>query len=373
MSEIAVPSTIRTFSETQEEEFLAYVRAVDANTITVPIETPADVALADDGSIARDGYRFSQLAFSQLCQCVASGLSTLVEDISGLRRRENVFDDVISVPTAVRILNTCVELRFLMDKGPYGRLMVRDMKQDIVEGVVGPGYRYLPHCALYEAVRDMLVQGNPPARFAGAQLIGRRLALCMVADAPLFRTKTGDSYYGGYYFSNSEAGECSVGAASLLGLGGAGMRCIGGMTGMGRVSHCGKYFNKKLGHLLGGVLVDPRQAATLVANADRLLTQPLNVLKDNKLHAARIEGLIDRLNAQGLPRTIAKEVLRWAVYAGAHGKEIPARMQPSQLARRTWYDVFVSMLRRASGLAPVLREPTEQIAFRLLLGKFKLN
>lgn len=372
---IALPPTTREFGEAQEEEFLTHVREIDAQTTTVPIERPADVALADDGTLAQDGYHFSLLAFSQLCQCVASGLSMLVEDLSGLRRRSASFDSVVSLPIAARILNTCVELRFRAEKGPYGRLMIRDTKRRVVEGIVGPGYRYLPHCELYEGVREMLEQADPPARFAGAWLLGRRLSLCMLGEPPLFRTRVGDTFYGGYYFSNSEAGECSVGAAFLVGREGAEERCIGGVAGGGsKLAHAGRSFRKKLAHLLTSTLVDPRHVERLARNADKLLEHPLAVLgEDGRMDKSRVEILVDRLSSHGMGRPTAREVLRWAVYAGLRGEVIPAKLRPAEIASRTWYDVFVAMLRRAQLLPPAAREAVEQTAYNLLLGKFKLN
>lgn len=373
MAFLTVDPEVRYFTPDQEDEFVDHVREVDARTTTVPIEEPADVELDDGGRCRRDGFRLSTLAFSQLCGCVASGLSTLAEDLAGMRLRRDR-GAIASLPTACRIVNTCVDLRFRIEKGPFGRLMIRDTQTNVIDGIVGPGYRYLPHCELYEGVREMLETTDPPAFFAGAQLIGRRLSLCMLGREPLFTTQAGDSFYAGYYFSNSEAGECSVGAASLLGLDGANERCIGGFTGMGKLSHSGKSFRKKLATLLAGVLVDPQQAATLATCAGRLMNSPLHVLdSDSRVSRARREQLIERLHARGLARPVAKDVVRWALFAGARGSILPAQVRPHDLAGRTAFDVFVALMRRSAALHPSIRESLEQAAYHLLLGKFKLG
>ena len=372
MAFLTVDPAIRYFSPDQEEEFVDHVREVDSRTTTVPIEEPEDIELGDDGLCRRDGFALSTLAFTQLCGCVASGLSTLAEDLAGMRLRRDRAA-VSSIATACRIVNTCVDLRFRVEKGPYGRLMIRDTETNVIDGIVGPGYRYLPHCELYEGVREMLSALEPPAFFAGAQIIGRHLSLCMLNKQPLFTTKTGEEFYAGYYFANSEAGECSVGAASLLGLGGANERCIGGFTGMGKLSHSGKSFRKKLGNLLAGVLVDPAQAATLGACAGRLLDKPLAIVDENRIDKAKREQLVGQLHARGLARPVAKDVVRWALFAGAGGTSLPTHTRPQDVAGRTAFDVFVALMRRSTALHPNLRESLEQTAYHLLLGKFKLG
>ena len=246
------------FDGNQEAEFAQLVADLDDVTIKSPIGSIRELQLSPEGRLQNTGHRLSLLAFTQLCRFVATGLSGLLFDVSGYRMRTQTADIACSLPTAVKIYNTCLDLRFHSYKGLHSKQMIRNRETGVIEGIVGAKYRYLPHRELYDAVKELLASHQPPAVFHGATLVGRRLGMVFRLTSPMFTvrgSRTRAKFFGRDYFANSEKGESGISACTMLIPQSVTQSCLGYQFGDGRLSHSGRQLSRyRLQKLLGVTL-----------------------------------------------------------------------------------------------------------------------
>ena len=359
---LVTQSQTRTFARDEFSEFHELLVRIDEGTVRWPISAPKDLELDDKGHLKENGFALSSLAYSQLCSYVATGLWRLTMDVSGSARRKGAFDEVVSVPLAVSIFNKCVELRFRMPDGVCGRDMVQNHVTRVVDGIVGPRYRYLAHHQLLDAAVDMLASAEAPMRFHSGLLAGRRMSITFLSETPLAVLDTGEALVGGCYFTNSEAGECGVRGALMLQLQGTPFRCL---MNMRHLAHAGKSFSKKLGHLLVGVMSRWDGLAAAAVAANDVLSAPLGLV--SKPHKQRI---VRRLSDY-VDKALAADVVRRVVFTGADGT-MCSRAPLREVATRTVRDVFITLMRVADGQYPEIRENLERAAFDVLSKRVQL-
>jgi hypothetical protein len=368
---LALPPETLTFRADQLIEFYDYIEGVNDRTEMEALDAFEDIRLADEGPRERDGAFLSDLAFRQLCNHVSPHLGKLIADIAGLRPAANAESDVCNLTTAIRILNTCAELRFFMRDGLYSRLAVCDTEKGVIEGFIGPGYQYYPHTALFEAARDILEAADMPAVFHYAKIEGRRVSMVFLMEQPLFKLHTGERFGGGYYFNNSEAGECGVHAAAICTRFGTEQRCIGKIK---QLRHTGARFGRRVADLISEVLLTEEIPQRWQGWAERLFTRKLHALDDhNNVSENRRRHFEDTLASQDIERGTAKVILDWAIMAGSEGTSVPTRLDTDAIRERTSYDIFITMMRIAEDYHPTGREKIEKVAFRLLSNRFKLG
>jgi hypothetical protein len=341
----------------------------DASTVMEPIGQFSDIELTETGRRKADGYRLTPLALSQLCQCVSPGLHQLTLDISGTKRRRETFDEVVDPVLAVRIVNSCGKLRFRIKDGLMGRLMVLDNRTKTVEGILGPGYKYLSNADLFSAVDEMMVGADPAGQFYSAHLLGRRLTVVFRLPRPLFTMGDRD-FYGGYYFGNSEAGEIGVQTAQLITvIHGGSVRCLGPLQ---HIKHAGKGFTKRLARLLNETLAKGNDSGAMDTAAKRLIASSMGMDVHGQPRAERQRIMCDALRAGGVDMDSAMAVLDWATHAG-QGSALPSSTTSTLLATRSHYDVFIQLMRHAVSASSLhKREQLERAAYDLLIGKLNI-
>jgi hypothetical protein len=359
------------FEAGQEEAFRTYAGKLSSRTVIRIVERPDMVQLNSRGWLAGLGYQFTPLAFRQLCGRMSPGLFTLAADISGYNRRRGRCDSVVSVPVAAELINKCSALRFAANPGLLNSQLVLDAALRVVEGIVGPKYRYLAHSTLYDTISDALRCEDSRLIFAEASLYGRRLSLTYRYPQAAFTLPTGDTFFRGLYFHNSEAGECGVHIADTVTVrlpDGDVFRAIGRLES---IAHSGKRFSSRMRRAVhksvanhGTTVRLGDMAATLLGTPLEALTPQRTVKKDWRA------SLIRRMAFRRIDKVAATEVVRWALFAGGHGNRVPKTIEVEAIAQRTAYDVFLSLLRIAAQYPPRIREPMERLAYELLLGKF---
>jgi hypothetical protein len=358
------------FRSAQYLELLELTEQIDEQTELVPISSVDDVRLQDSGETVHGNYRLTHLAFRQVCQGMANGLTALVADLAGFRRKASADDSAISIPAAVRVYNLCLDLRCFMAGGPGNKQLICNSRAGVIDGLLGVGYRYLPHAALLEAANQSYTDvSDMPTIFSTAQLYGRRLEACWRTETPLFTSPTGESVYGGYQIVNSEAGECGVRASGMLLFGKNDVRCVK-PTPMGQsLAHAGKNFRKKLGTLLGQSLAEGAELAEAGQRLTVLSQQPLRLVdQDGKLSIHRQRACVRILVSTGLPRSVAKEVVRHAIWAGT-SDVVNQTASTEAIRKRTVYDLFFQLCRRAPHHHDFLRWQLEGVAYDVLSGK----
>jgi len=367
---VVAPELVRFGSHEQLELYQACCELDDA-TVIEPVNDINDVLLRDDGT-RKDGLRFSKNALIQLCERISPGLSTLAQDLAGIKRRADVYDEVIDPKLACRVINSCAKLRFRVKDGLYTRQLIIHAPSGVIDGVVGPKYKYLAHRTLYEAVDEMLVSADTPSVFDSAVICGRHMSMNWVVQKELFSLSNGDKYQGGYYFSNSEGGGAGVHAAASISMADTDMRCVSELRS---VSHAGKSFNKKLGELLSGVLVcGEEQVINLRARCEKLRITPLEVFDNDKhqVNRERQKAITNLLVSRGIDNFAAKAILNFVIYGEAETEQDFVLLRMVNIEDSCVYDMLVWLMRYADTCHGVLREKIERAAFDLFTGNLEL-
>jgi len=348
------------FSANQAEAFYDHVAHINSVTFNATIEELQDIRLSPAGRLAIDNSKLSLLAAKQLCQYLAAGLWTYVADVSGIVRKPGRVDQMLDPALAIAVINKTLELRFLLDGGLRRRQLVKNTATNVVDGIVGNKYRFLPHSRLYELAEEFLDGLAPPAKFHTALLHGRRLAMVFLYDEPLFQHRN-RAIYNGYYFANSEAGQCSVSAASVIQV--DGLRSLGNFM---QLPHSGKTFVKRLNKKLGQVIAArPFRDAAALAAVDRRLARTLPIVIKSRPALARCQQLVRLLTAKKVDRRVAEAAVHHAVF-GADADELPSATQV--IEPPTNFDLWIWLMREASHLHIRDRELVERVAFGLLSG-----
>jgi hypothetical protein len=363
---LLVAETVRKdFTANDVDAFMQYVERLDDATINATLNSPEDVYLRDDdGTRKSDGYRMTYLAFQQMCSHTAAGLLSLAADLSGLSRRGSSYDSVVSMNTAVRIVNACIKLRFRAEGGLYGRQLISNTADNTVDGIVGPAYRYLAHRYLFEAARDMLEGVDTPAYFYDARITGRRVALSFQTAKAVCSTGQHE-FYLGFYFSNSEAGECGVHSAITLHRHGTAQRCVGKLYS---VAHSGRNFTKKLGHLLNKSVVRLPAADVLQRRLDRLQSTVLDLTTLSQRAA-----VAKQLSQHAVNLQLAQAIVDWTANTGGEGEAKVVRLREARTVERTLFDLFMRIIAEAEECPPKPREELERLAFQLFMGSFVIR
>ncbi len=377
--QLYVDPPLVSFAAADKRQFLDALTAQDKHTVMAPLDTVEQLLLTPDCRTQRGGLRFSGIAFRQLCRTACPGLSNVVTDVAGLRRRKDDSDrGRFSLADAVVLLNTVVRRRFRTDL--EGLQTVRDTRTGVVEGVVGRNYRRLANQELYQRSDEVLKTYRLPVEFHGANLYGRHLVLHYRDRAPLFSVEaprqSEDVFYGGFYFSNSEIGDGSVRATTSLVRTPAGTKALGFFGRSGRLIHAGKDFSRRFEMLLNNVAERRPDVGRLRAGVVRLMAHRLGFGGTEDDDEKRFVDLTHVLEAKRLTKSLAKRITRGVLLQSSFDKSPVADVkyvQRSVWATRTAYDLFNSMIRVAPSLPITLQERVEQLAYSMLTGRFTLR
>ena len=365
ISPVILQPTVRKYGPPQLEELRDDLAVIDSATRTIQLARPEEVRIDDDGYLP-DRYRLTVLAAQQLCSTVCSGLWPYVKDVGGLQRAADRLDSMVDPALAVRTINDTVVHRFYGDvKGLVGRQLVCNYDDRTVDGIVGPGYKYLSHSLFLESLIDLLGGQYPPAAFNNAELIGRRLSVVFVScgDTPM-QTADGE-VRAGYCFDNSEAGECSVRAASILQLPG-GCR---GMIKYRHRAHSGRQFTKRLGKAMISVLIDPDDWVKWSQWIENAQSRYLGLVREGDVDSIRVEAIVRGMSRKGVPANTCVVIMHKLLY-GTDDTDTFRRHDVD--ADLTEWDLFLRMVEEASALRGIDRDALEITATKILFGQVLL-
>jgi hypothetical protein len=366
---LAVDPTSFVFGNKHEGGLRHQLAIVEKGTIVSPVAGRELLHLRPDGITQVGGWRYSIGALNQMCQILGPGLAHLIFDLSGKYRKPTQPRNEFALSAAVDVFNRTLGLRYARVQE---RQLVKFLPGKIIDGIVGPKYRYLPNLGFYDRVKEA---AGKEAVFHEALLYGRYLALRYVLPKTRFTWNAGttaESFVLGYHFVNSEVGEGSVRGAVMFVREATGDTCVGPF--IGRVKHQGSDFEERLTRLMLTIGGRVEGATDSYLNLVRKLAgESLGLGKDSKTEEATRRGIAATLVKQGLQQNIAERVVMTAVVVGSgddRGDPLNIDRQRLVLARRTPYDVFTALMREARKLSINAREEIEQIAFALLKGKF---
>jgi len=360
----------RIYTASQLEDLCVDAARVNTNTSMLPIERSKQLEMDDRGQL-ENGFRFTTTAFRQLCRTLAGGMSSLLDDVAGKRRRKAAMDVEFSPPTAIAIFNRLLRLRFVR---MLGRLAVYNVADRTIDGFVGPKYKYLANSAFASNLLEGLASES--LKFHRGYLYGRQLALRFVHNGKLpVTTNDGITLFAlGRHYANSEIGDASVRAAPMVTL-------VDGPTALGsydlRLPHAGRDFQRKLQKLLGSSLRGPDEAL-LDGWIKALQSQPL-IGKEDEFSVdglARSKSRLERkLVSKGLTQRMAQQVSALSFF-GANLAGFPSiedfANKSFAIGQRTAYDACIALMQTPIRMPLNARERVEQVAYSLLCGRFSL-
>lgn len=350
---------VQTFDAEQETALVEYLEHIDNCTIKQLISSPKDIELRADGRLLINGYSLTPLAFKQLCRFVAKGLYGLVADVGAVIGNARSLDAYTSPALATEIINKVVRLRFNVPDGISCKALILNTENQTVDGIVGARYRYVPSHQLYTSVKDMLDQGAD-IELMRASLHGRRFAFTFRNVASIYGLGVFGPMLATLYFSNSEAGEAGIHAGAGLVLEHAHM-----LGELKHVAHVNQDFETRLQSLVTWACKEHKwRIAKFAFYADRLRAS-LNIVHENKISQHRRRELTRRISKR-IGTILAEEVMRKALFQGADGTAIPAKISVEEVAMRTHRDLALTLSREGEGRYHTIRELCERAAFDII-------
>lgn len=358
------------------------------STEPVEINDPREVMLDKSGRVQRE-LRFTTTGLSQLCSALAPGLAQLVSNLAGLRRKEVEDDEwkVYDPLQAIKLINNVIQMRFATRLEGHG--LIIDRRNQRVEGVVGPRYKFFSNLELYDHTREFVHDMDPHPRFMEAALEGRRLVVRYRDAQRLFSVPAThnkrEPFYRGWHFSNSEIGDCSIRTGMLI------VRSWSGTSSLvdiGRLVHIkGGEFGPKIVELfqkLRTVADAELQERDFESLAEALKDESLELGRDPVGHVKRAQSLIGRLSRGRLSKVVAKRAMNHALARGSYkGDRIDSGRAPTYdapdadllcvFSRRTAYDLYNALTVIARKASPEQQEVAEELAYKMLIQRFKLH
>lgn len=379
---LSVEPDARRFTSGQAGALLQHLQESESSSLFYPITADREVLFDADGRTVAGQSRFTHWAFFQLCQAVSPGLHRLVMDLSGMNRSAEAPRSDYSFSDAVAVLNLMIRRRF--SSKLYGHHLLRDRRTNVIHGVVGSNYRWLPNKDLYDRTNTIVRASRRPMQFHEAVLNGRWLMLRFRQTDPFFSVpgpESEDPFYSGFHFSNNEVGLASVRAAAILL---RGQDWTASMTPVVRLVHSsGRGFEQKLEMILAGVAERLRDPMFYQQNVlSRLLPVLLGLgrdsagaWRDERSERRRRDDLAHSLTRKKISGSLARRIISSVVAIGSYDgpRAEMTRTMRSTWATRTVYDLYNAIGREARRLSIGWQEKAEQLAYALLTGRLAID
>lgn len=359
------------FSQSQLAELQHTLCRVDNSTTVLGIQGLGELSLREDGRTVIGGYRYTSVAFQQLTELLARGSLSLLQDLSGLRRRQ---EQAVSGQLARRVFNDVLALRL---PSLRGYKLVRNEAGKVIDGLLGPRHYILENSSLLQQAQTAAATAGRGMVFYAGVCMGRRLLLWYreprAATVTVAENKTW-KLYPGYYFANGEVrGTAMRGTIALLSPRGCCLEPFG-VCGV-HISHYGRDFGHKLDKLFRMLCARQFPLAKLATGLKTLSQTPLGFGADpadllNKRHKRRLVSLLGDLR---VPTHLAKLVIEQAARTSIVHPESLLPPTLDVLAQRTALDLWGSLVTIARRLPLTRREGLEQAAWQLLQNGFQFE
>lgn len=362
--------------ETAETTLQDVLRRYEAATQTIEVNKLSDVVLDTEGKI-RNRYRMTTVALSQFCSLLAPGFSQTIYSLSGLRKTgQDLKDDRCDPQMAIRLLNDMIAYRFQRISGYQ---LVVDRKEDRIEGVIGRTYRFYSNLDMYDRVKSFVkAHKTAPASFTEAILHGRRMLIRYRSVNPIFavtkRRRSGEPFFGGYQFENTEVGDCALRGSAILIRQWCDNKAVAPFTDQNRVRHVGSSFETRFEKLLSRLDLRTGEATKYHDKVLTLMDTSLGLGEDKTSHAEKTQAIMVRLMKKGLPKGLANRVVRRMLASGSYRSDAcqPGVGSMELYAKRNAYDLFNALTAEAKKELLDDRMDAEQLAYSLLMGRFHI-
>lgn len=357
-----------------ESRLKELLQAYSKNTLVIILTRPEDAYLNSD-ALLQGRFSLSQSAFASLCSRLLPGLAQAAHNLAGSRLSDEQLSvsKTHSLPMAVDWINSLITLRFLRIRN-YS--LIVDTEKQIVEGFVGRKYAYLPNLDLYQKATDFVSAAKRKSKFCEAVLSGRRLMLRYKDVKPLFTItkKAGieEPFYSGFHFSNSESGDCSIKASSVLIRDWGNTKAVSDFADGSKIAHVkGKQFENRFTELLERLRFKSDDIVKHKANIQRLMATSLNLGGTAERHEKSVRAIERKLLSKGLPADFVQGVVKHALVNGSYKNDtVTSKQEPMEVfAKRTLFDLYNAIGHRAKFLVVDDQELAEQIAYKLLTNE----
>lgn len=376
---LTVPTDIARFDLSKdklaESKLSELLESSHKNTLVIAITKPEDIYF-DSTARLQGRYKLSAGSLANLCSRLLPGLAQTINNLAGSKLTdEQLAASSSHNPTmAVKWLNEVIRLRFNRVKG-YS--LIVDSYKKVVEGFVGRKYAYLSNLDLYNKATEFVSTAKRPAQFCEAVLQGRRLMLRYKDTEPLFAIEkaTGvlEPFYGGFHFANSESGDCSIKASSVLIREWGNTKAVSDFADGSKIAHVkGRQFDLKFTDLLDRLKFKSEEIVSHKNSIQRLMRTSLHLGKTPEAHSKAIKLLERRLIGKGLPYDFVQSTIRHLLVHGSYKNDtISSDQEPMTVfERRNLFDLYNALGHRAKFLEVDEQELAEQVAFKLLTNKF---
>jgi hypothetical protein len=370
---LAVEPPTKQYSLTEESKLETDLGEMSRYSTIKPLCSVKEVVLDNKGRTIEGGLRFTSTAFFQLCSHTCNGLHKFLVELAGTDRLPEEARSDFSFSEACELYNQLVRRRFTTRL--HGLQLVRNTRDGLIEGVMGPQFRWLPNHDFYHKIQAALSTADKPLRFLYAVLNGRWLllryysakSLCVLEGPSGER----DRMLPGYHFSNFDCGNVTVRAAAMILRECGRTASLNLPTKFNRVAHRSDKFNRRLGVLLNDTHNGLRAADYYQQRFQLLMEQKLAIAGSPDSRDRRKEELVSKLAMRIIKMGVARRVIASTTAQGSwDGKGLTAeQLIVSAEPDRTAYDLYNAMGREAIKLAIDERESLEYLAYQLLTGK----
>lgn len=358
------------FGELQETEFITHLRRSDADTLVAPLMQLEELELTLTGEAKQDGYRYTSVGFGQICQMLASGLSTLLpgtvdENRSGIDDPEQ-HDLVLAITT----FNAYLTLRA---KQMARIRLVRHTPTKLIHGIVGAQYTFTENADVYAVLAETVRRSTIKMRFVGGVTVGRRMSVWFRSVQPVFKLTIDNmshDFWVGYYFCNGEVTGASLQATQVIY---NRFGCCLRPHAAGKERHSGRDFAQRAAYLFERVVDREWNLQQYQEHLYRLRETSLGVVGTEEERAKQVRKLVEAVSRRRVPQKVAADFVNQALAVGADVKERQPyeRMNGAMIANRNGYDLFCALVRGAKKLGMDRREQVEMAAYEVFTGKIK--
>jgi len=365
LEQFLVPVDRFSFSDTQFKQLEATCLAQKEATEYHKITSYSSIAMSEKGFVMQR-FRFTKPALRKYCQELCKKLYPLIITLLEDDTNQN------STALVVDLLNRVAAAR---GKKLMNWSFIVDTRKMAIIGLVSPRYYSVSNTELLRHVSEYMSK-DVALGFHDGTLHHRRMSMRFLTGKPVFtlpvRASVVEPYFAGFYFANSETGDCAIHACQTLVRG----MTKGAATSMakddsGWLPHVKtKSFVQKLFELIDSTRIRPEKIRLVRAQLLRMKETRLGFTPEN--HQRLFDKFLVKLQAGGLTADVARSLMTRAVVEGSYAFE---KLRPQDAVKvaatkRTFYDLFTAMTLESRRLPPVDREVVEGLAYRLLDGKF---
>jgi hypothetical protein len=367
----SVPSL--SFSADQWSDLVDFLDAQSEDTVIEPISDVNQLRLRADGTIADTGYRFNPIGFSAVASALATGLNSVFNKLAGeIDYKHAAGEETANVPAAVSVFNIVLQANF---SHVQERSVIINHATKTVEGFLGLDHKMLANKSFVALVsREIEAVRGSEAEFYRAELLGREIRLYYSDAKNKWDYFYGDSPHrvgGGWYFANREDSGTAIRASTALftrfGLG------VYDNKGRNHVRHSGADLFGRTSVLISRVIHSDFYPQEKLEPALRKLSSRKLFTHAEDTFDSAVSRWVSFLTDRKISRDDAKNIVRNAFVVGADISTSAqlTRYDHPELAARTVYDLFCSMLRYARTQYHTTKDLVQKVALDVVLSQVK--